>query len=165
MLTTRQPKKRDGGEYAYVTAASFDDLERRGILAAVTRVPSRSEDRRYGYRAEDIDGIGKRGKVPVAITDATLLECFIRRYGRRFVLSIGLLPPGTSHARRLAHLRARMLHRGRENPEQIKERLRNAGADLRLLAGRPDLFDFILVSGEENLLWDELFVRFASLHG
>jgi len=150
IITTRAPKRGDDGEYLYATPDEFEHMKRIGAIAVATRIPSSSEDRQYGYRGEDIEAVWSKGKVPIVITELHLLEGLARYYGRRSILSLGLLPPGKSKRAMLSQLLHRLRTRGRDTEEQIGDRLRNAERDMALFQERKDLFDHILVN--EDLL-------------
>ena len=91
ILTTRRPKSGDDGEYSYITPEEFERLKQTGAIVAATQIPSSGEDRRYGYRGEDIENIWRRGKIPVVVTEMHLLQGLASSYGRRSILSFGLL--------------------------------------------------------------------------
>jgi guanylate kinase len=150
IITTRAPKRGDDGEYVYTTPGEFECMKQVGAIVAATRIPSSSEDRQYGYRAEDIEVVWRKGKVPIVITEIHLLEGLAHYYGRRSILSFGLLPPGKSKRAMLSQLLHRLRARGRDTEEQIGDRLRNAELDMALFDERTDLFDHILVN--EDLL-------------
>jgi len=88
--------------------------------------------------------------VPIVITEMHLLENLAHYYGRRSILSFGLLPPGKSKRAMLSQLLHRLRTRGRDTEEQIGDRLKNAERDMALFDERQDLFDHILVN--EDLL-------------
>ncbi len=148
LITTRAPKAGDEGEYRYVTLEDFHTMRESGTLVAATRIPSVVEERWYGYDAADIDAIWKEWKLPIVITEMQLLQQLAEKYGRRSVLSFGLLPPGKSKRTMLSHLLHRMRNRGRETPEQIQERMRNAEEDLRFFRDHSDLFNLLVVNDE-----------------
>ncbi len=148
ILTTRGPKTGDDGEYVYVDPAEFAALRESGDIVASTSIPSSSEVRWYGYRGADISGAWGRRRIPVVITEFTLLQSLARHYGRRSVLSFGLLPPGESKRHRLSVLLHRLRARGRETPEQIDDRLRNAETDLATYEEYSDLFDHLIVNDD-----------------
>lgn len=148
LQTTRAPKAGDDGEYRYRTPEEFHALREAGRIVAATRIPSVTEERWYGYDGEDIEAIWRARKLPVVITEMHLLQQLAERYGRRSVLSFGLLPPGRSKRAMLSHLLHRMRHRGRETPEQIQERLKNAEDDLRFFDARADLFNAFIVNDD-----------------
>lgn len=149
ILTTRDPKPGDKDEYVYTTPKEFDRLRRAGSIVAATHVPSESEQRFYGYRGADIETIWSKGKLPVVITEMHLLEGLAHHYGRRSILSFGLLPPGRTKRAKLSQLLHRLRTRGRESEEHIRDRLKNAERDLAFFTERKDLFDHIVVN--ENL--------------
>jgi len=146
IITTRAPKKYDGNEYLYVTMERFSDWQRNGELAAKTMLPPKNERRWYGYRRKDIDTIQKEGKIPVVITEMSLLQDLVAYYGRDSILSYGLLPPGESREIILSVLLHRLRDRGRDSEESIRSRLKNAEHDLAFFTQRADLFDHILVN-------------------
>jgi len=149
ILTTRAPKSGDEGEYCYTTLEEFDALIADKAMVAFTTIPSSSEPRRYGYRAADIEAVWREGKIPVVITEMHLLQGLAEHYGRRAILSFGLLPPGHSKRTMLSHLLHRLRARGRETESQIKDRMQNAEQDLLFFEERKDLFNMLLVN--ENL--------------
>lgn len=153
ILTTREEKKGDEGEYVYVSREEFISLQDRGLLAATTHIPSNTEDRMYGYRKEDITAIWKENRIPVVVTEMHLLQGLSRSFGRRAILSCGLLPPGRSRRAMLSQLLHRLRARGRESEESIADRVKNAGADLDFFAQRKELFDHLLVNDNlENVI-------------
>lgn len=149
ILTTRKPKHGDEGEYVYASEKEFDALKNKGAIVAETEIPSATERRRYGYRAADIEAIWKEGKLPVVITEMHLLQELAAHYGRRSILSFGLLPPGRSRRVMLSQLLHRLRTRGRDSEAHIKDRLKNAARDLAFFVERKDLFDHLVVN--ENL--------------
>lgn len=146
IVTSRAPKAGDDGEYRYVSLVEFEALRDGGHLVAFTNIPSSTEDRWYGYVAEDIESICQSGKLPVVITEMHLLQGLADHYGRRFILSFGLLPPGNSKRMMLSHLLHRLRTRGRETEAQIADRLRNAEEDLQFFDDHKDLFNRMLVN-------------------
>jgi guanylate kinase len=148
ILTTRGRKQGDDGEYRYVTKDAFTRLQKKGELIAWTHIPSDTEERWYGYRQSDIGKIWKTGKLPVVITEMHLLQGLANRFGRRSILSFGLLPPGRSKRTKLSHLLHRLRERGRETEEGIRDRLKNAERDLAFFQEHSDLFDRILVNDD-----------------
>lgn len=146
ILTTRTPKKGDDGEYVYASRTTFEALEHQGALAAVTNIPSKIEKRSYGYRTMDFEDIWKRGKIPVVVTEMHLLQGLAATFGRRSILSFGLLPPGRSRRAMLSALLFRLRERGRETEHQIHERLKNAVVDLAFFKSHHHLFDHLIVN-------------------
>lgn len=146
ILTTRTAKPGDEGEYVYTDPHDFERLRRAGKIVATTHIPSETERRQYGYRAEDIEAIWRQGKLPVVITEMHLLQGLSAHYGRRSILSFGLLPPGKSKRVMLSQLLHRLRKRGRETEEHIRDRLKNAEKDLAFFTERRDLFDHLLVN-------------------
>jgi guanylate kinase len=148
ILTTRSPKPGDEGEYRYIERDAFVQLMHNQKMAAAVELPSRSEARMYGYLASDIEAIWKRGKLPVVITEMHLLELLANHYGRRSILSFGLLPPGKSKRAMLSALLHRLRTRGRETEEAMQDRLKNAERDLAFFKDRQDLFDHMITNDD-----------------
>lgn len=146
IYTTRGPKKGDIEPYVHVSEAAFDAMVKSGEMIAHTQMESRSELRKYGYRKKDIDAIWAKAKLPIVVTDIHLLKGLANNLGRRAILSCGLLPPGTSHRRRLSELLHRLRMRGRETALQIQERLKTAKSDLKAFDANADLFDHMVVN-------------------
>lgn len=146
ILTTRSRKEGDENDYRYVTKEKFAELLEQGEMAAATNIPSSTEDRWYGYRKTDIEAIWNKGKLPVVVTEMHLLQGITRTYGRRSLLSFGLLPPGKSRRAMLSALLHRMRVRGRETEEAIRDRVQNAAKDLAFFVEHKDLFDHLLVN-------------------
>ncbi|NOS67608.1 MAG: hypothetical protein HOO67_04570 [Candidatus Peribacteraceae bacterium] len=148
ILTTRERRDGDDGEYKYVSKEKFTEFLKKGEIIAFAHLPSSTEERWYGYRKEDIQKIWKRGNLPVVITEMHLLRGIAEHYGRRSILSFGLLPPGKSKRAMLSALLHRLRLRGRETEEHLKDRLANAAKDLEFFRERADLFDRILVNDD-----------------
>lgn len=146
ILTTRMPKKGDDGEYAYTSRTAFRALREQGALAATAEIASTTEKRWYGYRRADFEAIWKKGKLPVVVTEMHLLQGLATSFGRRSILSFGLLPPGKSRRAMLSALLFRLRTRGRETEAQICDRLKNAVHDLAFFQDRRDLFDHLIVN-------------------
>jgi len=165
ILTTRDPKQGDESEYVYTTPKEFDALLRAGSIVAAMRIPSKDGRRQYGYRATDIEAIWKIGKIPIVITEMHLLQDLAHYYGRRSILSFGLLPPGKSKRAKLSQLLHRLRARGRESEEHISDRLKNAERDLAFFEERRDLFDHIEVNADLPSLIISLKKKVPALSG
>ena len=152
IVTTRKEKPGDEGEYLYASTMEFEEWKRAGLLVAATDIPSRSENRRYGYRRADFEAIWKEGKLPVVITEMHLLNDLANTFGRRSILSFGLLPPGKSKRVKLSQLLHRLRKRGRETEAHIQDRLKNAERDLAFFEERSDLFDHVVVNKDLNVV-------------
>lgn len=146
ILTTRERKSGDDGEYTYVSKEKFTEFVRNGDMVAFVHLPSSTEERWYGYKRSDIENIWKKGRLPLVITEMHLLRGLVDHYGRRSLLSFGLLPPGKSKRAMLSALLHRLRIRGRDAEEHLKDRLKNATEDLAFFRERADLFDKILVN-------------------
>lgn len=147
ILTTRKPKKTDGDkEYVYISKKKFADLQKKGDIVAFAQLADSSDARWYGYRAKDIQNIWTKGMIPVVITERHLLEGLANHFGRRSILSFGLLPPGHSRRAMLSALLHRLRERGRDSEESIRDRIRHAEHDLQFFEDRSDLFDRLIVT-------------------
>ncbi len=148
ILTTRERKIGDDGEYRYVSKEKFNEYVKNGDMVSFVHLPSSTEERWYGYKQSDLEKIWKKGKLPVVITEMHLLRGLVEHYGRRSLLSFGLLPPGKSKRAMLSALLHRLRERGRDAEEHLKDRLKNATDDLAFFRERADLFDRILVNDD-----------------
>lgn len=148
IYTTRNPKKGDTEPYMHVSKEKFDSMVKSGEIISHTHMPSASEVRYYGYRHKDIEKIWSKGKLPIVVTELSLLKGLVQSLGRRAVLSCGLLPPGKSKRLRLSSLLHRLRTRGRDSEAQIEERLKIAEADLKAYTDHAHLFDHMLVNDE-----------------
>lgn len=163
IVTTRDPKSGDEGEYLHMTPKEFEKMRLKGAIVAVTHIPSKTEERWYGYRAADIEAIWKAGKLPVVITEMHLLQGLATHFGRRSILSFGLLPPGQSKRTMLSHLLHRLRSRGRDTEEHIADRMKNAEKDIAFFTERKDLFDHLLVNEDLETLISNLKERVPGL--
>lgn len=146
IVTTRSPKEGDEDEYLHVSAQEFMEMKTAGQLATSVHIPSTTEKRYYGYRTEDIETIWAQGKVPIIITEMNLLQGLAAHYGRRSILSFGIMPPGKSKRQKISALLHRLRSRGRDTEKQIEDRLKNAEEDLEFFAERKELFDHVVVN-------------------
>ena len=146
ILTTRQRRESDDAEVRCVSKRVFSQLRREGEVIAMTHDPQDAESEWYGYRAGDIVKIWGKGKLPVVVTETHLLLELASHYGRRSILSFGLLPPGRSKRTMLSHLVRRLRQRGHDSEEFIRALVKGAERDLQFLVDRKDLFDRILVN-------------------
>lgn len=156
ILTTRSAKESDADEYTHVTAQEFASLEKAGAIVAAAHIPSQSEKRSYGYRAADIEDIWAKGKIPVVITEMHLLQGLASHFGRRSILSFGLLPPGKSKRQMLSSLLHRLRTRGRDSEVEIEDRIRNAEQDLAFFHDREELFDHLLINDHIETVFEVL---------
>ncbi|MFA6259669.1 MAG: OB-fold domain-containing protein, partial [Candidatus Peribacteraceae bacterium] len=146
ILTTRTPKTGDADEYRHISMEEFTQRKKAGEIIAATAIPSRHEKRWYGYCRKDIEAIWKKGKIPTVVTEMHLLQDLAQYYGRRSIISCGLLPPGRSRRAMLSQLLHRLRKRGRDSEESIEDRIRNAESDLQFFEQRADLFDHLIVN-------------------
>ena len=147
IITTRTPKESDNdNEYIYVSKKKFADIQKKGDIVAFAHLEDTDDTRWYGYRAEDIENIWTKGMIPVVITERHLLQGLANHFGRRSILSFGLLPPGRSRRAMLSALLHRLRERGRDSEESIRDRIKHAKKDLAFFEDRKDLFDQLVVT-------------------
>ncbi len=140
-----------------VTKRAFTEMKQKGeIVAMAHAVTDTDEECWCGYRASDIERIWKKGKLPVVITETHLLQGLASHYGRRSLLSFGLLPPGRSKRTMLSHLLRRLLKSGERSQELVKRSLKQAERELAFLRDRKDLFDRIFVNGDLQTVVESL---------
>jgi len=156
ILTTRSTKASDEDEYAHIAPEEFAALEKVGAIVAAAHIPSQSEKRSYGYRAADIEAIWAKGKIPLVITEMHLLQGLSSHFGRRSILSFGLLPPGKSKRQMLSALLHRLRTRGRDSEIEIEDRIRNAERDLAFFRDREELFDHLLINDQIETVFEAL---------
>ncbi|KKW40392.1 MAG: hypothetical protein UY90_C0083G0005 [Candidatus Peregrinibacteria bacterium GW2011_GWA2_54_9] len=90
------------------------------------------------------------------ITEQHLLQGLSAYYGRRSILSFGLLPPGRSRRAMLSQLLHRLRSRGRDTERHIQDRMKNAERDLDFFEERSELFDHILVNEDLDVVLETL---------
>ncbi len=147
IYTTRRVKHQSEGEpYRYVSAATFNAMIKRGEIVAHTTILSSLPRALYGYRREDIDRMWSQGTLPMVVANVDLLTGLCQAFGRRTILSCGILPPGTSRRSMLSALLHRLRRRGRESDEEIQTLLESAKSDLSAFETSPHLFDHLFVN-------------------
>jgi len=156
IVTTREIKDGDEDEYVHISTEEFAKMKKGNLLATSTSIPSTTEKRWYGYRTSDIEAIWAKGKVPMVITEMNLLQGLSAHFGRRSILSFGVLPPGKSKRQMLSSLLHRLRDRGRDTEKQIKDRLKNAEADLQFFSDRKELFDHLIVNDQLETVIENL---------
>jgi guanylate kinase len=156
IVTTRKRKTGDENEYTYTTPTKFKAMLDRGEIISSTYIPSSGEERQYGYRASDIELIWSNGKIPIVVTEQHLLQGLANHFGRRSILSFGLLPPGKSKRAMLSQLLHRLRIRGRDTETSIVDRMKNAENDLDVFMQKKDLFDHIIVNEQLDSVIDRL---------
>ncbi|MBI3336390.1 OB-fold domain-containing protein [Candidatus Peregrinibacteria bacterium] len=151
ILTTRKRKESDNdNEYVYVSKNKFADLQKKREIVAFAHLADTDDTRWYGYRAQDIEQIWAKGMLPVVITERHLLQGLADHFGRRSILSLGLLPPGQSKRAMLSTLLHRLRERGRDSEESIQDRIKHAAKDLTFFEDRKDLFDQLIITSNLN---------------
>ena len=156
ILTTRKKKKGDDGEYQYISTEEFLELKKKGEIIAATQIPAKTEKRWYGYRAADIEAIWKEHKLPVVVTEKHLLQGLALHFGRRSILSFGLLPPGKSKRTMLSALVHRLRTRGLDTEAQMRDRIENAKKDLDFFKQSSHLFDDLIVNEDLDTVIETL---------
>jgi len=156
IVTTREAKVGDEDEYRHISTEDFAHLKKENLLATSVSIPSSTEKRWYGYRTSDIEAIWAKGKIPMVITEMNLLQGLSSHFGRRSILSFGLLPPGKSKRQMLSTLLHRLRDRGRDTEKQIEDRLKNAEADLQFFTDRKELFDHLIVNDQLETVIEHL---------
>jgi guanylate kinase len=148
-VTTTRPRGVDEhGEYRHVSRKRFEECSQAGQMVAMAQIDGGGGKEWYGYRKADIDAIWKAGKLPVVATEMHLLQDLAKHFGRRSILSFGLLPPGASKRAMLSHLLRRLRQRGKTTEEWLESKLRSAAKDLQFLRAHADLFDRIIVNDD-----------------
>lgn len=148
MVTTAERDSSERGEYRHVTKEKFEESAKKGQLIAMTQLERNGSTEWYGYRAADFAAIWKSGKTPVVTVEMHLLRGLSAHYGRRSILSFGLLPPGKSKRAMLSHL-LRRLRTGEKYTEQwVQKTLHTAADELQLLRSHAHLIDRILVNDD-----------------
>ena len=108
-----------------------------------------SNDGMHGYRLADLDAVRKAGKLPIVIAEEDLIKLVAEHYGRRSVLSFGLLPPGKSKRAMLSHLLHRLRSCERYGESVVKEHLASAEQILEQVKRRKKFFNQVIVN--ENI--------------
>ncbi len=144
MYTTCKKRKGETEPLVHISEKKFHQMIESGeIIAHSIRL---SEGGQCGYRKADIERLWSENKLPIVVTDIDILKGLAKSFGRRSILSCGLLPPGKSRRSRLSALLHRLRGRGHETELQIKERLVTAESDLNAFDTYAHLFDHLLVN-------------------
>ncbi|MCK5019086.1 MAG: hypothetical protein KAS32_18645 [Candidatus Peribacteraceae bacterium] len=164
IYTTRNRKTGDDGEYKYISSKKFHEMKKEKKIISTTSIPSESEKREYGYKEEDILKIWSQGKIPIVITEQHLLQGLADHFGRRSILSFGLLPPGKGKRVMLSQLLHRLRKRGRDTEKSIEDRMKNAELDLAFFDEKKELFDHILVNEKLELVIESLQMKVSHVY-
>lgn len=148
MITTAPRELSERGEYRHMTKKKFEEAAKKDQVVALAQLEWNGATEWYGYRAADFASIWKTGKVPVVTTETHLLRSLSAYYGRRSILSFGLLPPGRSKRAMLSHLLRRLRSGGKHTEEWMHQTLKTAADDLQVLKSSAELFDRILVNDD-----------------
>ena len=116
--TTRRPRadERDGVDYRYVDAATFDRMVARDEFAEWAEV----HGNRYGTTKAAVDATLAAGKDLILDIDTQGAEKIRRKYPYPIAVAIFLLPPSRDH------LASRLVGRATEDPDAVRTRLYNA---------------------------------------
>ncbi len=153
---TRKRRKGDSDPAVAVSNERFEAMVSSGEILAHTSLQFDGQAYRKGYRKKDIDAVWAQGKLPIVVTDVTLLNGLAERLGRRAVLSCGLLPPGNSRRHMLSALLHRLRHRGYHTDDQIQEKLQTAKLELKAFDTHSHLFDHVLVNDKLDVCLESM---------
>jgi len=146
IVTTCAPREGEENDRRHISMKEFEHLKRAGDLVSWTRLPQDLGEGFFGYLGSDITAIWAEGKIPIVATDVHLLQGLAVHFGRRTILSCGLLPPGQSKRAMLSQLLHRLRTRGGDTEDRIQLRLAHAERDLQIIDESKELFDHILVN-------------------
>eukprot|EP00274_Cyanoptyche_gloeocystis_P004603 CAMPEP_0196654080 /NCGR_PEP_ID=MMETSP1086-20130531/3753_1 /TAXON_ID=77921 /ORGANISM="Cyanoptyche gloeocystis , Strain SAG4.97" /LENGTH=321 /DNA_ID=CAMNT_0041985625 /DNA_START=66 /DNA_END=1031 /DNA_ORIENTATION=- len=141
--TTRKPRpgEEDTVHYFFVTPEDFEQLKPQMIEWANVH------GRMYGTSTKAVQDVLSSGKICILDIDVQGCES-VRKTDLRPVC-VFVAPPSVDE------LEKRLRSRATESEEQIKERLRNASAELEA-SKKPGLFDFVLVNNDLGEAYSEL---------
>ena len=130
--TTRKPRpgERDGVDYRFVDAQTFDGMVASGAFAEWAEV----HGNRYGTAKADVDSAIAAGRdllLDIDVQGAALLKASYPE-----AVAVFLLPPSP------AALKKRLVGRGTDDPSTVATKLRNACAEIRSV-GR---YDYVIVN-------------------
>jgi len=154
MVTTHKLKSSHAEPHITVSEEKFQAMIGSGEIIAHTTMTD-SGPYLAGYRRKDIESVWQKKKLPVVTTDMQLLEGLAKAFGRRTILSCGLLPPGTSHRRMLSSLLHRLRTRN-DSELQIEEQLKHAKTHLKAFDSHAHLFDHMLVNEDIDHCVEEI---------
>jgi guanylate kinase len=134
--TSRKPRGKEvnGREYYFIRAAEFKRKIKAGEFVEWQEV---YQNHYYGTLKKELDRITKEGCIPLFDVDAKGGINLKNIFGNS-ALSIFIMPPSVEE------LRARLIKRGTETPEDIKMRVEKAFSEI-LLA---DSFDRVIVNDD-----------------
>ncbi len=148
MITTAPRIAGERGEYRHMTKKAFEEAAKKNQVVALAQLELNGSTEWYGYRAADFAAIWKIRKIPVVTTETHLLRALSSYYGRRSILSFGLLPPGKSKRTMLSHLLRRLRSSEKHTEEWMHRTLKTAADELQVLKSSAELFDRILVNDD-----------------
>lgn len=135
--TSRPPRgqEKDGVDYFFIAADEFRRLVSEDAFVEYEEV---YRDRFYGTLKSEVERIWSKGNVIVFDVDVKGGYNLKRYFGDR-ALSVLIVPPS------IAVLEQRLLSRGTDSPEAIRERLDKAAYELEFASGK---FDCNLVNDD-----------------
>ncbi len=148
LVTTAARIAGERGEYRHMSKKTFEEAAKKNQIVALAQLELNGSTDWYGYRAADFTAIWKTRKIPVVTTETHLLRALSSRYGRRSILSFGLLPPGKSKRLMLSHLLRRLRASEKHTEEWMHQTLKVAADELQTLRSSAELFDRILVNDD-----------------
>jgi guanylate kinase len=146
LVTTRDRLPGEHGEYRHVTKEKFQQEIAKKNIAALSHFGEGEQKIWEGYRLSDIEAAWAKGMLPVVTTDVHLLRELSNHFGRRSILSFGLLPPGKSKRAMLSALFRRLRERGKETEQWVGARVERAAEELQALRMNAHLFDHLLIN-------------------
>ncbi len=147
IVTTRETKKYDRDESLSLSREKFEALQSRGEIIASMQA---KDGEWVGYRKKDIDAIWKAKQVPVVVPELDVLDELVSHYGRRTILSCGLLPPGKSRRAMVSQLLHRLRQGEKYTEDLIKKQIEQSKHVLTEIEKRTDLFDHVLVNEDAD---------------
>lgn len=116
-VTTRdmRPGETEGESYFFVQRDEYDGMDRNGeLIESVEYLGNK-----YGTRYDEINNAIENGENLIMILQAHGMYQ-IKEHYKNDCVCVFMLPPS------MKELRKRLVNRGRETPEQIEERMKNA---------------------------------------
>jgi guanylate kinase len=134
--TSRKPRGHEvnGREYYFITSAEFRRKVRSGDFIEWEEV---YENHYYGTLKSEIERITGEGKIPLFDVDVRGGISLKKIFGMD-ALAIFIMPPSVEE------LRARLIRRGTDTPDQIEMRVEKASSEIKLA----DMFDKVIVNDD-----------------
>jgi len=134
--TTRKPREGeiDGKDYHFLSPEKFKEKIAQNAFAEYEMV---YKDKYYGTMHEKLNGIWQAGSTPLVDIDVKGAKTLKAFFGQR-ALSLFIQAPS------IEILKERLINRGTESPEMLKERLDKAAFELRFKTA----FDQVIVNDQ-----------------